>query len=57
MKNLQKELVIVLDMQHIYCSGSDWTENGHMFLHQGANMLVNSVEIARNEPRLQILVI
>ena len=32
-KNLQKELIVWLEMQQVHCLGGEWTENGHMFLH------------------------
>ena len=32
-------------MQQIYRLGCDWTDNGHMFIHQGESILINTIEI------------
>ena len=44
-KRLQKELVIGLDMQHLHHLGCDCTNDGQMFLHQGVNILSNSIDV------------
>ena len=38
--NLEKELNIWLDMWQLYQLGCYWTDNGHMLLHQGMNVLI-----------------
>ena len=40
-------------MQHLHNLGCDWTDGGHMFLHQGAYMLINSKDPVINELHLQ----
>ena len=37
-------------MKQVHHSRCEWAENGHMFLHQGADVLINSVDITINEP-------
>ena len=39
-------------MQQVHCLGCNWTEHGHMFLHQGANVLIKSIDIVISEPCL-----
>ena len=51
-KNLQKELVKGLDMPQVHHLGCDWTENGHMLLHWGADTLIISIDIPIKEPQL-----
>ena len=36
----QRDLIIGLDMQQLYCLGSDWTDNGWMFIHQDTDISV-----------------
>ena len=54
-KNLRKELFIRLDMQHLYQLGCDWTDTGNMFLHQGANVLTDSIDSAMNVIHLRTI--
>ena len=42
---LQKELIFKLYMQQLHQLGCDWVDNGCMFLPQGANALINSIDI------------
>ena len=42
-------------MKQVHHSSCEWAENGHMFLHQGADVLINSVDITINEPHLQTI--
>ena len=41
---LQKELVIGVDMQLIPHLGCGWTDDGQMFLNQGMDILINSID-------------
>ena len=49
---MQKELVIGLDMQQVHHLGHDCIENGHMFLHHGADILITSIDSTIKEPQL-----
>ena len=42
-KNLEKEPVGGLDMQWLVYLVCNWTDIGHMFWHQGSNLLLNSI--------------
>ena len=47
-KKLQKELGIGLDMQQLHYLGWDWTYERWMFIHQGADILINSIDGVMN---------
>ena len=51
-KNIQKELIIGLDMQLSHHLGCGWTEGGYMYLHQEANALNNSTGTVIDELHL-----
>ena len=48
-KNVQKELLIWLHVQQLHYLGCHLTESGHKFLHQGTNVLINSIDSIINE--------
>ena len=48
-RNLQKELVIGLNMQQIHHLGCYFTESVNTFAHQGTNVLINSIGTAIKE--------
>ena len=50
---MNKELDIGLDVQQLDCLGCKWTASGHMFLNQGTNFLIKSIETAINEIYLE----
>ena len=54
-KNLQKDLVIVPDMQQFHQLGYNWTANGWMLLHQGTNILLISIDIVTNVTHLKTI--
>ena len=51
-KKLGIELVIGLDMQQLHHIGCDWTDNGWMFLQQGADMH-SSIDAVQNITNLK----
>ena len=40
-------------MQQLYQLGCDWPDIGCMFLHQGANVLINSIDVITNGTHLK----
>ena len=54
-KNLQKECVIDLDIKQLHHLGCDWVDNGQMFLHQSANILINLIEVVTNVAHLKTI--
>ena len=54
-KNTWKELVVGLDMQHLYHLGCDWPESHHKFLHQGAQVFINSIVTVAVESNLRTI--
>ena len=52
-KHLTKDVVIWLDMHHINRMGCGWTEEGRLYLHQGCNILISSIIVGTNDPKLQ----
>ena len=54
-KNLQKELIIHLYIQILYLLGCNWTDNGCIFIHQVANVLINSIDIVINVSHLKTI--
>ena len=42
-------------MKQVHCLGFDWTENVYVFLLQGADILITSIEIAIKEPQLHTI--
>ena len=51
----QNELVVGIDMLQLHCLGCKWTENGHIFLHQSADILITLTGITIKEPQLQTI--
>ena len=49
----KKQVVLRLDMQQAHCLHCNWTENGHMFLHQGTYVLINSTDAVTDKPNLE----
>ena len=54
-KNLHKELITELGMQQLHQIDCNWTDNGHMFLHQGTNVLINSIDVVTNVTHLRTI--
>ena len=44
-----------LHIQQLYKIGCDWTDNGHIVLHQDANVLNNSMHIVTNVTQLKTI--
>ena len=44
-KNLTKAIIIFINMQQFYRTGSDWTPDGHMYLHYSSSLLISSPDI------------
>ena len=42
-------------MQQLFQLCCDWTDNGHMFLHQGAKIFINSIDIVKNVTHLRTI--
>ena len=51
-RNLQKEILIGLDVQQLHHLNCDWRESDHMFLHQGVYVISNSTDIVMDELHL-----
>ena len=49
-KHLTNNLVTGLDMQQIYRIGSDWTQQGKLYLHQGCHVLINFLRVNETKP-------
>ena len=54
-KKLEKEFVIGLEMLQLYHLGWDWTMDGWMFLHQGADILIYSIKAVVNNTSLKTI--
>ena len=47
--------MIEIDLQKLHHLGCGWSENGHMFLHQGPHILIKSIDSAIDELHLQTI--
>ena len=54
-RNLQKELVIGLNMKQLYQLGGGWNDNGYMLLQQVANVLIYSIKSVVNVTNLKTI--